>query len=124
MEIKITQQQYNPLLKRREVTFNVEHTQTKGTPPRLEIRRTLAEMLKTNPDLVYVKRIETKAGTMLAVGQANAYDSVEQAKLVEPEYIISRNMPKEQKEAAEKPAEEAPKPKQPEEAEKPAEKGG
>jgi len=118
MEIKITQQQYNSLLKRREIAFEVEHTQTKGTPARLEIRKTLAETLKTNPEVVYVKRIETKAGTMLAIGEANAYDSVEQAKLVEPKYIITRNLPKEKKEAAEKP--EAPKPA--EKAKQPAKK--
>jgi len=120
MEIKITQQQYNPLLKRREITFQVEHKQTKGTPTRLETRKALAEMLKTNPEAVYVKRIETKAGTMLATGEANAYDSVEQAKLIEPKYIIARNMPKEKKEPTGKP--EAPK--QPEKTEQPAKKEG
>jgi len=118
MEIKITQQQYNPLLKRREIAFQVEHTQTKGTPTRLEIRNTLAGMLKTNPETVYVRRVVTKSGTMLAKGEANAYDSVEQAKLVEPKYIVARNTPKEEKEQAEKP--EAPKP--PEKTEQPAKK--
>lgn len=102
MEIKITQQKYNPLLKRKEIIFEVDHTKTKGTPARLEIRETLAEMLKSSLDVVYVKRIETKTGTMTAVGEANAYDSLEQAKLVEPKYIIARNMPKEDKEKAEK----------------------
>jgi len=120
MEIKITQQQYNPLLKRREIAFQVEHTQTKSTPTRLEIRKSLAEMLKTNPEAVYVKRIVTKAGTMLATGEANAYDSVEQAKLVEPKYIIARNMPKEEKGPTEKPES----PKQPEKTEQPAKREG
>jgi len=120
MEIKIKQQQYNPLLKRREIVFQVEHAQTKGTPSRLKIRETLAEILKTNPETVYIKRVETKSGTMLAKGEANAYDSVEQAILVEPKYIIARNTPKEMKEQAEKP--EAPKP--PEKAEQPAKKEG
>ena len=122
MEVKIIQQQYNPLLKRREIAFQVEHTDTKGTPTRLEIRKTLAEILKTNSEVVYVKRIVTKAGTMLATGEANAYDSVEQAKLVEPKYIIARNLPKEKKEQAEKA--EAPKQpeKQPEKTEQPAKK--
>ncbi len=118
MEIKITQQQHNPLLKRREIMFEVDHSQTKGTPPRLEIRKTLAEVLKANPELVYVKRVETKAGTMIATGEANAYDSIEQANLVEAKYIVARNMPKEKKESAEKP--EAPK--QPEKTEQPAKK--
>jgi len=120
MEIKIKQQQYNPLLKRREIVFQVEHAQTKGTPTRLEVRQTLAEILKTNPETVYIKRVATKSGTMLATGEANAYDSVEQARLVEPKYIIARNTPKEKKEQAEKP--EAPKP--PAKAEQPAKKEG
>jgi len=120
MEIKITQEQYNPLLKRKEIAFEVEHTQTKGTPTRLEIRKTLAEMLKTNQEAIYVKRIETKSGTMLAIGEANAYDSIEQAKLIEPKYIIARNLPKEKKETSEKP--ETPKP--PEKAAQPAKKEG
>lgn len=118
MEIKIIQQQYNPLLKRKEIVFEVEHTQTKGTPSRLEIRRTLAEVLKANSELVYIKRVITKAGTMMAKGEANAYDSPAQARLVEAKYIIARNTPKEKKEPAEKP--EPPKP--PEKAEQPAKK--
>jgi len=118
MEIKITQQQYNPLLKRREIAFQVEHTQTKGTPTRLEIRKNLAELLKTNPEVVYIKRIVTNAGTMIANCEANAYDTVEQAKLVEPKYIIARNIPKEKKEPTEKP--EAPK--QQEKTEQPTKK--
>lgn len=118
MEVKITNQQYNPLLKRREIVFEVEHAQTKGTPTRLEIRDTLAGMLKTNSEAVYVRRVVTKAGTMRAMGEANAYDSVEQARLVEPKYIVARNTAKEKKEQAEKP--EAPKP--PEKTEQPVKK--
>lgn len=134
MEIKITQQQYNPLLKRREISFLVDHSQTRGTPTRLEVRTALAEMLKTNTDVVYVRKLETRAGTMTAKGEAEAYDSIEQGKLVEPKYIITRNGPKEKKEASEK----AEKPQQPpkkeekaeqpskslEKTEKPAEKEG
>ncbi len=120
MEIKITQQQHNALLKRKEVTFEVEHAQTKGTPSRLEIRSRLAELLKATPEVVYIKKVETRSGTMIAVGEANAYESVEQAKLIEPEHIITRNAPKEKEEEA---AEKTEEPKAvPEKAEKPAEK--
>jgi len=104
MEIKITQQRYNPLLKRREIVFELDHAQTRGTPSRLEVRKTLAETLKTNLDVVYVKLIETKAGTMLAKGEANAYDSVQQARLIEPKYVIARNIPEEKQALAEKTA--------------------
>jgi len=116
MEIKITKEQQNRLLKRKEITFEIDHSQTGGTPQRLEIRNKLAEVLKTKPELVYVKRVETKTGTMKATGEANAYESIEQAKLIEPKYIIARNIPQEKKEKAEAPA---PPPKKPE---KPAEK--
>jgi len=121
MEVTITKQQYNPLLKRREITFKVDHKQTRGTPTRLEVRNALAETLKTKPEVVCVKRIKTKAGTMTATGEANAYDSVEQAHLVEPKYIIERNMPKEKKETEEKTE---PKPQPTEKTEQPAKKEG
>ena len=134
MQITITQQQYNPLLKRHEISFLVDHSQTRGTPTRLEVRKALAETLKTNPDVVYIRRLETKAGTMTAKGEAEAYDSIEQGKLVVPKYVITRNGPKEKKEApekAEKPqqptktAEKAEKPPKPwEKTEKPAQKEG
>jgi len=130
MEVKITDEQQNILLKRREILFEVEHSQTKGTPSRLEIRNKLAEKLKTKPELVYIKRVETRTGTMKAKGEANAYESVEQAKLVEPEYIVTRNMPSEKKEKAEekveapppKKAEKPEKTEKPERTEQPAEK--
>lgn len=102
MEVKIIQQQYNPLLKRKELEFKIKHEQTRGTPSRLEVRQKIAEQLKTNLELIYVKRIETKTGTMIAMGEANAYDTLEQATLVEPQFVIDRNVPKEKKEAAEK----------------------
>ncbi|MGQ9459700.1 MAG: 30S ribosomal protein S24e [Candidatus Bathyarchaeaceae archaeon] len=99
MEVRITSEEYNPLLKRKEVAFEVEHRETGGTPSRFEVGKTLAALLKIDPALVYVKKMKTKRGTMIAVGEANAYDSIEQAKLVEPKHIIAKNTP------AEKPAE-------------------
>lgn len=123
MEIKITEEQQNILLKRKEIQFEVEHSQTKGTPSRLEIRNKLAEMLKTKPELVYVKRVATKTGTMKAKGEANAYESIEQAQRIEPKYIVTRNTPAEKKEKTEEKAE-APPPKKtekPEKTEQPAE---
>ena len=121
MQVTITQQQYNPLLKRKEITFTIDHSQTRGTPTRLEVRNALAEMLKAKVEVVYVKSIKTKAGTMTAIGEANAYDSLEQAQHIEAKYIIARNQPKEKKEVAEK-TEAQPSPA--EKAEQPAKKEG
>jgi len=95
MEVKIISEKENPLLKRKEVYFQVEHSQTGNTPPRIEIKKAVATMLKTDSNLVFVKKLETKTGTHTAAGIANVYDSVEQARLIEPEYIIKRNIPPE-----------------------------
>ncbi|MEJ2242695.1 MAG: 30S ribosomal protein S24e [Candidatus Bathyarchaeota archaeon] len=91
MKVNIISEENNPLLKRKELTLSVEHIQNGGTPTRSEVSRQIASLLKTNPQLVYVKNLETKTGTMVAVGEANVYNSIEQAKLVEPKHIIARN---------------------------------
>lgn len=92
MEVKIVSQKENPLLKRKEIHFNVKHV-TSATPPRIEVRKAVAEALKANVDLIFLKRFETRPGTHMALGVANLYDSAEQAKLIEPDYIIRRNVP-------------------------------
>jgi len=94
MDVKVISKNRNLLLKRREVCFQVGHCETGSTPPRLEARKAVARALKTDVDLVFVKKLETKTGTHTAIGLANVYDSVEQARLVEPEYIIKRNVPR------------------------------
>lgn len=95
MEVKIISKEENPLLKRTEIRFQIEHDQAGTTPPRLEVRKAVAAALKTNADLIFVKKLETETGTHVAMGVANAYESVEQAKRVEPEYIVKRNAPPE-----------------------------
>ena len=102
MEVKIISEKSNPLLGRREVHFHVEHDQTGSTPPRLEIRKAVATALKTDADLVFVKKVETKTGRHIAIGIANIYDSVEKAKLIEPRYVIKRNAPPEKPKEEEK----------------------
>jgi small subunit ribosomal protein S24e len=122
VQVRIISQKYNPLLKRQEVVFEVDHAPEGQTTPRAELRRRLAELLKTRLDLTFVEKVETKTGTMTALGTANAYDTTEQAKAVEREHIIARNIPAEkpeEKAAAEPPAPEKP----PQEAPKPEEKG-
>ena len=57
--------------------------------------------MKIGDDVVFIKRMHTKTGTNLTQGVANVYQTVDQAKLVEPEYVQKRNSP------AEKPKEEA-----------------
>ncbi|MBX5320665.1 MAG: 30S ribosomal protein S24e [Candidatus Bathyarchaeota archaeon] len=95
MEVKILAENENALLKRKEVTFQVEHNQTGSTPPRLEVKNAIAKLLKRDANLVFIKKLETKTGTRIAFGVANVYTSIEDAKLIEPEYILKRNVPPE-----------------------------
>lgn len=99
MELEIVSKKENPLLKRKEVQFTVLHAQGK-TPTRLDVKRSIASQLQISEKLVFVKRMQSMTGTSKTVGEANAYDSEAQAKLIEPEYIIKRNTPPEKKEEA------------------------
>jgi small subunit ribosomal protein S24e len=101
MEVKIVSSKENPLLKRKEVQFRIEHGPQSKTPGRLEVKKALASELKLGEELVFVKDMRTLTGTGIAVGHANVYETVGQAKLFEPEYIVKRNSP------PEKPKEEA-----------------
>ena len=113
MEIKIAEESYNPLLKRKEIYFSVKHPSA-GTPPRFEIRKELATKLKSTLDQTFIIKLKTKTGTGEAVGEAQVYDSVERAKLITPAHILTRNLsPEERKKIAEaKPAKVEEKPKE------------
>lgn len=95
MEIRILAENDNVLLKRKEIIFQVEHSQTGSTPPRIEVRNALAKILRKDVNLIFIKKLETKTGTHVAVGWANVYESMEQARLIEPKYIWNRNFPQE-----------------------------
>jgi len=102
MEIKIVSEKENPLLKRREVDFQIEHSETGSTPSRLDVKKALAAMLKKDAELVFDRKFETKTGTHMVFGRANIYDSIEHAGFSEPEYIKKRNSPPEEPKKDEK----------------------
>jgi small subunit ribosomal protein S24e len=101
MDIKITSVKENPLLKRREVRFSIEHGPKGKTPGRIEVRKALAAGVETDTNLVFVQEMETRTGTNTTLGFATIYESADQAKLVEPEYVMQRNNPKPKEEAKE-----------------------
>jgi ribosomal protein S24E len=101
MQIKIDTSKNNPLLRRKEVGFTIISGPKEKTPQRLDVKRAVAIEMQTGDDVVFVKRMHTKTGTSITQGEANVYQTVAQAKLVEPEYIRKRNSP------PEKPKEEA-----------------
>lgn len=92
MEIKKVAESYNPIFKRKEVSFFIDHT-AHSSPQLYEVRKSLAEGYSTGEDTVYVIGLETKTGTNRTHGRAEVYDSFEIAKKVVPKYLQMRNDP-------------------------------
>ena len=100
MNLEIKSQSRNLLLDRLEIVFEVKHEKM-GTPKRFDVRKKIADVLNKNIDSVYVRRLESKTGTMVAVGNANVYDSLDAVKMLEPKHILDRNAPIEKTEVEE-----------------------
>lgn len=90
MNIELKMVKSNPLFERREISFEIEASKT---PSRLDVRKELASMLKTDKDSVWVKHMVTRTGTHLTIGLAHIYDDPQKALSVEPKHIIKRNKP-------------------------------
>jgi small subunit ribosomal protein S24e len=115
MKVSVIKKDENPLLKRLEVRFEVDH-EGGPTPKRLDVRKELAGQLGVPEDMVVIEKFATMYGRQIASGIARAYDSKERLEELEPKYLLGRGLPKEEK-AEEKPPEKEEKPK-----EKPEEK--
>jgi ribosomal protein S24E len=100
MQVKIDSTKNNALLKRKEVGFTIFSGPKEKTPKRLDVKKAVAAEMQTGDDVVFIKRMRTKTGTSITVGEANVYQSASQAKLVEPEYIRKRNSPPEKSKEA------------------------
>jgi small subunit ribosomal protein S24e len=97
LKIKVIENKRNELLKRNEAILSLLH-EGSPTPSRIEARKEIARILKTDIDGVYVRKIETMTGAGISICEAYIYDSPEQAKRIEPEHIIVRNSPQTRKE--------------------------
>lgn len=116
MKVEIVEKAENPLLKRTEIKFKVDHTGA-PTPKRLEVQAQLAALLGISEELLVIGKLASTYGHQVASGIARAYSSREQLEELEPKHLLKRGLPKEAK--PEKPAEEKPKETKAEKAEKP-----
>lgn len=125
MDFKVKQDTYNPLLKRKEVSIEIDHD-GQGTPSRMDLRKAVASKYNTKQENVFVVDMETNTGTHNAVCAVEVYDDAKLAQLTVPKYIQVRNLPPEErkkvKEQQAKKEEAKPKPEKPKaQAQKPAE---
>jgi len=124
VEIRILDEKPNPLLHRREYSFEVSHA-TAATPRRDEVRSEFAKLTKAPKDRVIIERMQARYGTATTRGEAIVYETVEAAKATERGHILVRNGLKEKvAKGAPAPAEATPAPPQaePPKAEAPAKK--
>ncbi|WP_254536213.1 30S ribosomal protein S24e [Halomarina litorea] len=89
MEVTIIEEEENPMLHRSDVRFEVTHEE--ATPSRLSVRDSLAAKLNKDADEVVIHTLDTKFGMRKTVGYAKVYDSPEDARDVEQEYMLERN---------------------------------
>lgn len=118
MEVKITKQAENPLLKRKEIVFEVDH---KGatTPSKKDVRNKLAALLAANEKLLIVDAYASSVGTGVSCGSARLYSDEKMLACAETKPTVKKNMEnrtkKEKKQAAGGTTEAAPaKPAEPE----------
>ncbi len=89
MNIRIIEEDENPLLHRTEVTFEVTHED--ATPSRLSVRDSLAATLNKDAEEVVVHELDTKFGMRRTLGSAKVYEAPDVARAVEQEYMLDRN---------------------------------
>ncbi len=87
MEIKVTSQNENKLLHRKEIGFTI--TGFESTPSKAEVHRELCKKLSLLPDSTIITNLKQEFGMKECSGTAHSYESKEQMGL-EPEYSRKR----------------------------------
>ncbi|WP_096389984.1 30S ribosomal protein S24e [Halopenitus persicus] len=89
MDIDIVSEEENPMLHRTDIRFEITHDE--ATPSRLSVRDSLAATLDKDSDEVVIHELDTKFGMRKTIGYAKAYDTPDDAREVEQEYMLERN---------------------------------
>lgn len=94
-EIRVLNEVENPLLRRREVVFEILHPGDK-TPTLAEAREAVSALKKAPVETVYVQSLRSISGKRSSIGEAHVYFSAEYAE-VEPLHVKVANMPPQEK---------------------------
>lgn len=96
MEINVTRETYNPLLKRKEIELVIQHEE-QGTPQRFEIRKRMASKLGSKIENVFVVGLRTSTGLRRTACSLQVYDDPSTASSTIPEHVALRNLPLEER---------------------------
>jgi small subunit ribosomal protein S24e len=94
--INIKEVKENKLLRRKEISFEIDHLGA-GSPKRFRVKEKLAAMQTADPDLTFIKYMTTIYGLPKVKGYATVYEDEKIAKKLEAPYIHIRNMPDEKR---------------------------
>ena len=92
MDVKNASELYNPVFKRKEISFFIDHTM-QGSPKLYDIRKSLTDKYGVDEGSVYVIKLKTRTGTNRSYGEAEIYESTKTAVKVVPKHIQTRNTP-------------------------------
>lgn len=96
MEIKVNSESYNPLLKRKEITLEIEHA-GEGTPQRFDIRKRMATKLNAKIENVFVVSVDTATGLQRSTCSLQVYDEPRAASSTVPGHLAMRNLSPEER---------------------------
>ena len=96
MEIKVSNEFYNPLLRRKEVTVEIAHA-GEGTPQRFEVRKRMASKFNAKVENVFVISLDTFTGLQRSTCALQVYDDSRAASSTVPEHLATRNLPPEER---------------------------
>lgn len=91
MEVKVVKEVRNDVLGRREIEFEIVHTDS-GTPDRFSVRKALASKSGSKLENVYVLNITNDTGTDKTSGRADVYENRQSAETVLPKHLLIRNL--------------------------------
>lgn len=90
MKMEITQKKENPLVKRVEVYFTIDHS-GECTPGRNAVAEEVAKQMKSKRECVVVDCIESVFGKGMSKGYAKVYENKAAALEFDREYLLKRN---------------------------------
>ena len=97
MDVKKSSEKNNLLLKRKEITFFLDHD-SQGTPQLFEVKTAIASLYGVSEDLVYILKLETLTGTTRTVGEAEIYSpSIFDFEIYRSEVVAAKRMHRENK---------------------------
>jgi len=90
LKLEILESRENKLIGRKELIVRVDHW-PQGTPPRKELRERIAQILKVDPEAVYVRKVKTEYGKCESLARIHVYESAQRALQIEPAHVVKKN---------------------------------